>query len=115
DQAAFRAWESFFRNPGAALSTSWTVVREAYYALFSGALGSPSELVRAFSSGDLDQIRAALYPISETIVTTTPLIFVGLSVALGFRSGLFNIGAEGQMNIGAIVGAAAGIWWPGLA
>jgi ABC-type uncharacterized transport system permease subunit len=114
DQAAFRAWESFFRNPGAALSISWRVVREAYYALFSGALGSPSKLARAFSSGDLEQIRAALYPISETIVTTTPLIFVGLSVALGFRSGLFNIGAEGQMNIGAIVGAAVGIWWPGL-
>jgi general nucleoside transport system permease protein len=114
DQEAFRAWESFFRNPGAALSTSWNTVSEAYYALFSGALGSPSEFARAISSGDFDQIRSALYPISETIVTTTPLIFVGLSVAIGFRAGLFNIGAEGQMNIGAIVGAAVGIWWPGL-
>jgi ABC-type uncharacterized transport system permease subunit len=114
NQAAVRAWESFFLNPGAALSISWRVVSEAYYALFSGALGSPSKLFRALSSGNLDQIRAALYPISETIVTTTPLIFVGLSVAIGFRAGLFNIGAEGQMNIGAIVGAAVGIWWPGL-
>jgi simple sugar transport system permease protein len=114
DQDAIREWRSFFRNPGAAVSVSWRVVSDAYYALFSGALGSPSQLVRAFGSGELDQIRASLFPLSETIVTATPLIFVGLSVALGFRAGLFNIGAEGQMNVGAIVAAAAGIWWAGL-
>jgi ABC-type uncharacterized transport system permease subunit len=114
DETALNEWKSFFRNPGDAFSVSWRIVSEAYYALFSGALGSPSKLARAFGSGDLDQIRSALYPLSETIVTTTPLIFVGLSVAVGFRAGLFNIGAEGQMNAGAIVGAAAGIWWPGL-
>src|SRR6516162_7774764 len=40
-----------------------------------------------------------VYPalqISETIVATTPLILTGLSVAIAFRGGLFNIGAEGQ-------------------
>jgi simple sugar transport system permease protein len=114
DREALRAWESFFRNPGNALTLSWNVVRDAYYALFTGALGSPTKLAEAFGSGDLDQIRAALYPLSETVVTATPLILVGLSVALGFRAGLFNIGAEGQMNVGAIVGAAVGIWWPSL-
>jgi ABC-type uncharacterized transport system permease subunit len=60
-------------------------------------------------------VQDALYPISETIVTATPLIFVGLSVALGFRAGLFNIGAEGQVNVGALVAGAAGIsltWLP---
>ena len=108
------AWSGFFRKPGVALSESWRVVREQYYALFAGALGSPSRIARALRSGELDQIRASLYPISETIVTATPLIFVGLSVAIGFRSGLFNIGAEGQMNVGAIIGAAVGIMWPGI-
>jgi len=39
---------------------------------------------------------------SETIVTATPLILCGLSVALAFRSGLFNIGAQGQFIFGAI-------------
>ena len=114
DKAALNAWGSFFHQPGAALSASWKVVRDSYYALFTGALGSPSRITKAFRSGQITHIRAALYPLSETVVTATPLIFVGLSVALGFRSGLFNIGAEGQMNIGAIIGAAVGIWWPGL-
>jgi ABC-type uncharacterized transport system permease subunit len=114
NQDAISEWKSFFRDPGGALSVFWRVVRDSYYALFSGALGSPSKIARAIGSGDIDQIRSALSPLSETIVTATPLIFVGLSVALGFRAGLFNIGAEGQMNAGAIVGAAAGIWWPGL-
>jgi simple sugar transport system permease protein len=109
NQEALDEWKSFFRNPGDALSVSWRVVTDAYYALFSGALGSPSQMTRAFASGELDQIRSALFPLSETIVTATPLIFVGLSVALGFRAGLFNIGAEGQMNAGAIVAAAVGI------
>ena len=111
---AMFAWSGFFKKPGVAVSTSWNLVRNSYYALFSGALGSPSKIVAAFRSGHIDQIRSAFYPLSETIVTATPLIFVGLSVALGFRAGLFNIGAEGQMNVGAIIGAAVGIWWPGL-
>lgn len=114
NQEALSEWKSFFRNPGDAISVSWRVVSDAYYALFSGALGSPSQLARAFGSGELDQIRSALFPLSETIVTATPLIFVGLSVALGFRAGLFNIGAEGQMNAGAIVAAAVGISFTSL-
>jgi ABC-type uncharacterized transport system permease subunit len=116
EREALSQWKSFFRDPGDAFSVSWRVVSDAYYALFSGSFGSPSRLARAFGSGELDQIREALFPLSETIVTATPLIFVGLSVALGFRAGLFNIGAEGQMNAGAIVAAAAGIsfgWLPG--
>ena len=108
DEQALTRWASFFRNPIGALEASWTAVREAYYALFTGALGSPSEVARSLASGDIERIRGALFPLSETIVTATPLIFVGLSVAVGFRAGLFNIGAEGQMNVGAIVGSLAG-------
>ena len=113
---ALNAWARFFRHPMDALSTSWQVVGEAYQALLTGAFGSPTELARAFGSGELSEIQAALYPLSETVVTATPLIFVGLSVALGFRAGLFNIGAEGQVNVGALAAAAAGIsltWLPG--
>jgi len=40
----------------------------------------------------------------ETLVTTVPYVFLGLGVALGFRAGLFNIGAEGQFYIGALSG-----------
>lgn len=60
-----------------------------------------------------------VYPslnISETIVFTTPLIMTGISVAIAFRAGLFNIGAEGQLIMGAIVTTYLGIQlasWPG--
>ena len=49
------------------------------------------------------------YQISETIVFTIPLILAGLAVATGFRGGLFNIGAEGQLIMGAIVTTVIGI------
>jgi simple sugar transport system permease protein len=109
NEDALREWAGAFRHPGQALSASFTAVREAYTALFTGALGHPTEIARAIASGQFSEIQSSLSPLSETIVATTPLVFVGLSVALGFRAGLFNIGAEGQMNMGAVVAAAIGI------
>ena len=55
-------------------------------------------LVEALGSG---------YGLSETLVKTTPLIFTGLAVALAFRMQIWNIGAEGQLYIGAM--AASGV------
>jgi ABC-type uncharacterized transport system permease subunit len=49
-----------------------------------------------------------------TLFYTTPLIFTGLSVAVAFHAGLFNIGAEGQLVLGALTAAAVGAVWPGL-
>ena len=69
----------------------------AYFALLKGSLGS-------------------LTSIGETMYKMTPLLFTGLSVALAFRCGLFNIGAEGQYIAGAISSVAAGwyfSWLPG--
>jgi simple sugar transport system permease protein len=50
----------------------------------------------------------------ETLVTTTPYLLVGLGLALGFRAGLFNIGAEGQFYVGALAGTFAGYSIRGL-
>ena len=47
--------------------------------------------------------------LNDTLVSTTPLIFTGLCAAVAFRMQLFNIGGEGQLYAGAILGAAAGI------
>jgi simple sugar transport system permease protein len=47
-------------------------------------------------------------------VVSTPYIFVGLGVALGFKSGLFNIGAEGQLFVGALASAYVGYSITGL-
>lgn len=48
--------------------------------------------------------------VSYTIIRSTPLILTGLSVAFAFRTGLFNIGAEGQYIIGASTAAIAGYY-----
>src|SRR5678809_280318 len=47
--------------------------------------------------------------IGYTLFYATPLIFTGLAVAVGFRCGLLNIGAEGQLTIAAFATALAGI------
>lgn len=58
----------------------------AYGIMFRGAFGGWEQL-------------------ANTIVKMTPLIFTGLAVGFGFRAGVFNIGAEGQMAMGALAGA----------
>ncbi len=50
--------------------------------------------------------------IGQVLFKATPLILTGLSVALAFRAGLFNIGAEGQLAVGAFATALAGAGLP---
>src|SRR6476620_8408036 len=45
------------------------------------------------------------YDIGMTLFYATPLIFTGLSVAVAFHAGLFNIGGEGQLEVGALTTA----------
>ncbi len=52
--------------------------------------------------------------IATTLQRATPLIFTGLAVAFAFRCGLFNIGAEGQLYVGAMAAAIVGITFTGL-
>lgn len=49
------------------------------------------------------------YDLGMTLVYTTPLIFTGLSVAVAYRAGLFNIGAEGQLVLGAMAATAVAL------
>jgi simple sugar transport system permease protein len=95
DENVLATWGYFFAAPGDALSASWDAITAAYGALFSGALGSASA-------------------VSETIVAATPLILAGLGVALGFRAGLFNIGAEGQVIAGGLAAGFVGFSLHGL-
>ncbi len=89
-------------RPGDALNASWALVSEAYANLFKGAVLDP----------DAVGLTAALSPISETLTYTAPLVFTGLSVALAFRGGLFNIGAQGQATMGVIAAGLAGFLLP---
>jgi ABC-type uncharacterized transport system permease subunit len=51
-------------------------------------------------------------PSLTRLVASTPLIFTGLALALGFRGGVFNIGAAGQFLIGATCGVFVGYAMP---
>lgn len=68
---------------------------EAFSALFKGAFGGPRQ-------------------IGETVLRSTPLILAGLAVGYGFRAGLFNIGAEGQLMMGGLMAAWLGVQLAGL-
>lgn len=106
--AAFRVslWDGIKTGAQAA----WTT----YVALFYGSVGNPAKISAALQSGEAEEIRRAFNPFFESLVASTPYIFAGLAVALGFRVGLFNIGVEGQLFIGAITAVAAGIFLKGL-
>ena len=82
----------FFARPSDALIASGEKVGGAYAALVAGALGGYG-------------------PITETTAQAAPLICAGLGVALAFRAGLFNIGAQGQAILGAMLAAYAGFAW----
>ncbi|WP_320130295.1 ABC transporter permease [uncultured Sphaerochaeta sp.] len=59
-------------------------------------------------------IAGSFYGFSEVLVRSTPLILAGLGVGMGFRTGFINIGAEGQLYMGAIAVTALGMAAPGL-
>ena len=101
-------------DPLAALGASWSDVIATYGALLRGSLGDPGRIFPALLSFDWEQIRPTLLPLSETIISATPLILTGLSVALAFRVGLFNIGAEGQLYIGALFAVIVGFSLVGI-
>jgi simple sugar transport system permease protein len=89
DIDALRLWGS---NPGQAWHDTYTTIGGAYKALFVGAFWG-------------------VKPWSETLVAAAPLILTGLSVAIGFRAGLFNIGAEGQMLMGGLLATIIGFYF----
>ncbi len=89
---------SFFEGIKAGATVFWNT----YKALFTGSFGVPADIASALRSGDSVAINKAFTPFFESLTQATPYIFAGLAVALGFRVGLFNIGAEGQIFVGAL-------------
>jgi ABC-type uncharacterized transport system permease subunit len=115
DSAVLAKFSYFTSRPGDALTASWDLVSAAYADLFKGAIFDPSSFQAWFNGTGTWQ--TAFGPISETLTYATPLVFTGLSVALAFRGGLFNIGGQGQAVIGCVLGGIAGFSFglpPGL-
>jgi ABC-type uncharacterized transport system permease subunit len=110
--------QNFFDEPGVGLSTVWRTLRVAYVSLFEGSLGSPRAIFEGFKSwleeDNPSPLYSALRPLSESLVNSVPYILAGLAVALGFRTGLFNIGAEGQLVMGGLATAFVGYAVTGL-
>jgi general nucleoside transport system permease protein len=80
---------------GTILQAAARAVSRAYVALVQGALGSVGG-------------------VSETLVASTVLILTGLAVTIPLRAGLFNIGGEGQVIAGGLVGGYVGFAVDGL-
>lgn len=87
-----------FARPADFFKAVWDSVSGAYSALFRGAIYNPEAATFA----------RKIKPITETLTAATPLIFAGLGLGIGFRSGIFNIGAQGQVVLGAVVSAYFG-------
>lgn len=112
DATVVAALRNLLRAPGEALRAIWQSISTAYGALLYGSIGSPAEMLEGLrvyrATGDAGPLLQAFWPLTESLVAATPYIFAGLAVALGFRCGLFNIGAEGQFFIGALCSAWVG-------
>lgn len=77
-------------------------IGRGYGAMLSGAFGDPGRIMTAIQSGNVNDIATAIRPLTETLVAATPLIFVGLAITVSFRSGMFNVGGDGQVIMGAM-------------
>jgi general nucleoside transport system permease protein len=109
DPAVLHAWGSFFAAPGNAIAQAWDSASGAYVAMLEGSIINPHSVAQVFQQKSLSvafsdgAVSAVFNPLSETCVNATPLILAGLSVAIAFRAGLFNIGAQSQFIGGAML------------
>lgn len=97
------------KTPLLAILTAF-IVGAGVIWITSGSLESVYQAYEGLVRGALFKQRG----FSESLVATIPYILLSLAVAVGFKSGLFNIGAEGQFYIGAIGAAWAGVAFSGL-
>jgi len=72
--------------------------------------GDPAKALLAILAGSIGTPTS----VAETLIKTTPLVFTGLSVAVAFRCGVWNIGAEGQFLAGMLGAAVAALYLPPL-
>jgi ABC-type uncharacterized transport system permease subunit len=98
DDEVLSKFSYFFTDPTDGPAAAVGAVADTYWALLEGAFGSAGA-------------------IQSTLERAAPLTCAGLGVTLAFRVGLFNIGANGQMIMGAIAAAYVGFTWdlpPGI-
>jgi general nucleoside transport system permease protein len=104
DEPTRSSFGYFFQHPGDTFSSAWNAISGGYSALFRGSIFNTDSL---YSNGGV----GVFYPISGTLVNAAPLILGGLAVTVAFRTGLFNIGVQGQLIMGAICAGYVGFKW----
>ena len=76
-----------------------------YREIFKEGFGTPADwqagLAALFSGGDCPKGLLCFGPLSDTLVKTSPILLTGLACIVAFRMRLWNIGADGQMFMGA--------------
>jgi simple sugar transport system permease protein len=87
-------------RPSDFFNALWNAVFGAYDAMFRGAIFN-------YKATSFVQM---IKPITETLAYATPITMAGLGLAVAFRSGLFNIGATGQIIFGAMFAGWVGIF-----
>jgi ABC-type uncharacterized transport system permease subunit len=98
DERTLESLKYFGSYPWDFFTRAWHAIWTSYWALVKGSVGSANA-------------------ISSTLNRSAPLICAGLGVTLAFRAGLFNIGAQGQLILGAICAGYVGFTWnlpPGI-
>lgn len=111
---SFTVYDAFKISIWKGLGQAFKEIGVAYWAMFRGSIGDPATIGAAIRSGDPAAIGEVFKPLLASLVQTTPYIFAGLACALGFRAGLFNIGVEGQLYMGAVAAVYLGYALNGL-
>jgi ABC-type uncharacterized transport system permease subunit len=104
DKATRKSAQYFFQHPTDTFSHAWSAISAGYSALFRGSIFNTNSL---YSNGGVP----IFGPLSDTLVNAAPLILGGLAVGVAFRAGLFNIGVQGQLIMGAVSAGYVGFAW----
>ncbi len=94
-----------------AASSVLAVVFGLVVALIVMLFINPVQAVPALGTMVTGPFQEGLYSMGEMLRRSAPIILTGLSVAFAFRTGLFNIGATGQMTMGAVTALYIGVNW----
>lgn len=92
DDNVLESLSYFFSYPWDFFSRAGDAIGSSYWAMLKGSVGS-------------------WHAISTSLERSAPLICAGLGVTIAFRAGLFNIGAQGQLIIGALAAGYVGFTW----
>lgn len=88
-----------FARPQDFFEAVWTAFSAFFTSLVRGSL----------FDWQAESFARMIRPLTESLVFATPLIISGLAITVAFRAGLFNIGVQGQLIIGAMVGTMVGV------